>query len=51
MEISELIAFFRRKIFERRVSAFEEMREALKPQKERAIPPAVTLVTKVKRRV
>ena len=50
MQISELIAIFRRKMSEQPLSAFEEMREALKPQKARAIPPAVTVVTKVKRR-
>ena len=50
MQISELIALFRRKISEQPLSAYEEMRDALKPQKQRVIPPSVAVVTKIKRR-
>jgi len=50
MQISDIIALFRRKLSEQPLSTFEEMREALKPQKERTIPPNVTGVPKVKRR-
>jgi hypothetical protein len=50
MQISELIALFRRKMSEQPMSAFEEMREALKPQKERTLPPNVAVVPKVKKR-
>jgi hypothetical protein len=50
MQISDLIALFRRKMSEPPQSSYEAMRDALKPQKERALPVNAPAVPSIKKR-
>jgi len=50
MPLSRLLALIRRKAAAPRMTAFEEMREALRPEKVAALPPKPTARTKIRKR-